>query len=211
MEKSSDEKMRIVLKNFDAVRNQKNALESKCKALEEENNRLKTELAQQKALYKNMLDRFTGNNSENLEVKYKALNESFNRLNNERSRIIKENKTMKRAIDSARGMICDIHNRMDDLCESAGIEYYISDVPNQAKQDDDASNKKESQNQKFIKYVRTMIDIYKTTGALTGISKVANGLKVSKITKIQFFKYGFHEDDLTDEKILKAYEEIKKK
>lgn len=205
MENSKEKELRIVLKNYDALKEQKNALEK-------ENEELKKQLVQQKALYKNMLDRFADKGSANWEFKYNSLKDSYKKLSDNYSRAVNDFKHTKRILDSFRGVICDAHNKLDDLCERIGVNFRITTglIPNQFKEEvslvkDDASN------HKFVKYIRTMVEIYNDIGKLNGISKMASEFNVTAITKVQFFKYGLHEKDLTDEKILKVYEEIKKR
>lgn len=217
MEKSNEEQLRIVLKNFDAVKAQKDALEK-------ENAALKKELAQQKVLYKNMLNRFSGVHFEDWERKYKQLNERHAEKMKKLSQALDENNKMKNTIDSVRGAICNAHNRLDRLCQTIGVEYHVKEIPNQEetlafrgehqpleKNEKPLVTRNEFQNQQFIKYVRTMVDIYEKTGELTGIAKVAGNFQVSTMTKVQFFKYRLDEKPLTDERIIEVYKEIKKK
>lgn len=203
MENSKEKELRIVLKNYDALKEQKNALEK-------ENEELKKQLVQQKALYKNMLDRFADKGSANWEFKYNSLKDGYKKLNDKYSRAVHEFKNTKRILDSFRGIICDSHNKLDDLCERIGVDFHITEIPNQMVEEVPLV-KNDSQQQKFVKYIRTMVEIYNDTGKLNGISKMASEFNVTAITKVQFFKYGLHEKDLTDEKILKVYEEIKKR
>lgn len=203
MDVSKEKELRIVLKNYDALKEQKNALEK-------ENEELKKQLVQQKALYKNMLDRFADKGSANWEFKYNSLKDGYKKLNDKYSRAVHEFKNTKRILDSFRGIICDSHNKLDDLCERIGVDFHITEIPNQMAEDVPLV-KNDSQQQKFVKYIRTMVEIYNDTGKLNGISKMASEFNVTAITKVQFFKYGLHEKDLTDEKILKVYEEIKKR
>lgn len=203
MDVSKEKELRIVLKNYDALKEQKNALEK-------ENEELKKQLVQQKSLYKNMLDRFTDKGSANWEFKYNSLKDSYKKLGDKYSRAVHEFKNTKRILDSFRGIICDSHNKLDDLCERIGVDFHITEIPNQMVEEVPLV-KNDSQQQKFVKYIRTMVEIYNDTGKLNGISKMASEFNVTAITKVQFFKYGLHEKDLTDEKILKVYEEIKKR
>lgn len=203
MEESKEKELRIVLKNYDTLKAQKSALEK-------ENEELKRQLAQQKALYKNMLDRFTDKGSANWEMKYNALKDGYKKLSDKYSRAVCDFKNTKRALDSFRGAICDARNKLDDLCERIGVDFHITEIPNQMTEEVSLVQN-DSQNQKFVNYIRTMVEIYNDTGTLSGISKMASEFKVTAITKVQFFKYGLHEKDLTDEKILKVYEEIKKR
>lgn len=203
MDVSKEKELRIVLKNYDALKEQKNALEK-------ENEELKKQLVQQKALYKNMLDRFADKGSANWEFKYNSLKDGYKKLNDKYSRAVHEFKNTKRILDSFRGIICDSHNKLDDLCERIGVDFHITEIPNQMAEEVPLV-KNDSQQQKFVKYIRTMVEIYNDTGKLNGISKMASEFNVTAITKVQFFKYGLHEKDLTDEKILKVYEEIKKR
>lgn len=216
MEKSKEEQLRVVLKNYDAVKEEKDALEK-------ENAALKKELAQQKTLYKNMLDMYSGKHMEDWERRYKLLNDRHAEKMKKLSETIDENNRIKNMVDSVRGTICNAHNRLDKLCLSIGVEYDIKTMPNQEgtlvfrdeQQTLEKGNKpfdiKEFQNQQFIKYIRAIADTYDKTRTLNGIGTMARKLKVSSISKIQFFELGLHEKPLTDEKILKAYAVVKKK
>lgn len=215
MEKSKEEQLRIVLKNYDVVREEK-------AALEKENAALKKELAQQKTLYKNMLDMYSGRHVEDWERRYKQLNDRHAEKMKKLSETIDENNRIKNMVDSVRGAICNAHNRLDHLCLSIGVEYNIKAVPNQEgtldfrgdcqplEKSEQPSDLNEFQNQQFIKYIRTMADTYDKARSLNGIGTMARKLKVSSISKIQFFEFGLHEKPLTDEKILKVYAAIKK-
>jgi len=212
MERTKEQELNIVLKNYDAVKAERDALKK-------ENDGLKAELAQQKALYKNMLDHFNTNQSKDWESKYRELNGRYNKINGERSKIIYENRKMRQMIDSVRGTFCNAHNRLEALCvemnvSNRGEDSLSQGVEEQQKQVEAAINAgtlKQFQQQQFIKYVREMVAIYKSSGGLGGIAMNAGKYGVTALTKIQFFKYDLHEEPLTDERILDVYKEIKRK
>lgn len=213
MEKTKEEQFRIVLSNFDVVREQKNTLDKKCKVLEEENERLKTELAQQKAVYKNMLDRYSGKEAKDLGLKYQELKSSYKEMMDDRSRVIQDNKRMRGTLDSIRGLICGAHNKLDDLCQSIGIEYHVKKIgmPTEETLSKVELDIKKHQGDQFIKYIRTIVDTYHKTGGLSNISLLARKFGVTNITKIQFFQYALHKEPLTDAEILEVYENVKRK
>ena len=214
MERTKEEELNIVLKNFDKVKAERDRYQK-------ENEDLKKELAQQKALYKNMLDRFSGNHVEDWEHKYRDLSARYKQKMDDRSRVMNENQKMKNMIDSIRGVFCNAHNRLDSLCEELSISHRGEVCLNQGTEEKPkevvtapvqvATTLKEFQQQQFIKYVREMVSIYKKTGGLGGIALNANKYGVTGLSKIQFFKFDLHEEPLTDERILQVYDRIKKK
>lgn len=92
IESKNEQQLRVVLQNYDAKR-------VECENLEKENARLKQELAQQKVLYRNMLNRYVGKGLEKegskdwkekydkLREKYDKKNEKFQLLANENSKV----------------------------------------------------------------------------------------------------------------------------
>ncbi len=215
MERAKEEQqLDIILKNYDAKKEE-------CDRLQKENEELKNELSQQKTLYKNMLDRFSGTHVEDWERKYKELSARYKEKMDDRSRVINENTKMKNMLDSIRGVFCSTHNRLDSICDELSISHRGEDCLNQGGEEtkaivvtpvqERATRLKEFQRQKFIEYVREMTSIYKQTGELRGIALNANKHGVTGLTKIQFFKFGLHEEPLTDERILQVYDSIKKK
>lgn len=70
----------------------------------------------------------------------------------------------------------------------------------------------DKQTQNFIAYVRKIVDIFRKTGTLRGISVFAAQAGVTCISKEKFFLYGLDkEGDLTDEEIVELYEAVKKR
>lgn len=92
IESENERQLRVVLQNYDAKR-------VECENLEKENARLKQELAQQKVLYRNMLNRYVGKGLEKegnkdwkekydkLREKYETKNEKYQLLANENSKV----------------------------------------------------------------------------------------------------------------------------
>lgn len=70
----------------------------------------------------------------------------------------------------------------------------------------------DKQTQNFIAYVRKIVDIFRKTGTLRGISVFAVQAGVTSISKEKFFLYGLDkEGELTDEEIVELYENVKKR
>lgn len=64
----------------------------------------------------------------------------------------------------------------------------------------------------FIRYIRELVDFYKKTKTLNGISVTATKYGIRSITKVQFFEFGLQQDEpLTDERILEVYEKVKQR
>lgn len=194
-ELSREEQLKVVLKNFDNVQAELNSLKK-------ENAQLKEEISQKEILYKNMLDRFNGKktDSDDWEHKYKVLKNEY-RMRGERYTALqnKYNK-MKSVLDSVRGSVCGAYNKIDDFCTELGISKKASvDVNDVAKE-----LAYDSQEKKFISYVRDMTASFRLTGTLTGISKIAMRYGVTSLTKEKFFMFGLDKADVTDEQILEV-------
>lgn len=212
MEKSKEEQLNIVLKNYDVVREQRNILEKQNKELAKENEELKGKLAQQQVLYKNMLDRYSDKHTEDWERKYNDLSARHKEKMDKYSQVVNENLRIKNILDSVRGVVCGAHNKLDELCLAVGVELNVPTTPKQEElvlTREDSFSIKEYQNKQFIKYIRSLADKYHKEGNLNGIGVLARQLKVSAVTKIQFFQYNLQDTPLTDERILKVYKAIK--
>lgn len=216
MERTKEDELNIVLKNYDKLKAERDRYQK-------ENEDLKKELAQQKIIYKNMLDRFSGKHSQDWESQYKRLKGTFNKINGERSVIAGENRKMKQMLDSIRGVFCNAHNRLDSLCEELSISHRGEDSLSQYDEKPkplssvtsalirQPQSQKELQQAQFVRYIRNVVTIYKNTGTLNGISTLAQTYGVTTITKVKFFQYGLDKEPLTDERILEVYQIIKKK
>lgn len=234
MERTKEEELRIVLKNYDKVKAERDALRK-------ENEELKAKLAQQEILYKNMLMTYSERpeimpkkwNGEKIRTKFTDLNAKYGKLKEvfkkqqahieikaeKINKLADENIKMKNMLDSLRGAICGAHNKADSFCDSLGISNRADDCLNQvgeevkslASAQECPNDLKTFQQQKFIKYIRDMVVIYRNTGTLSGIATLAQGYGVAALTKVKFFQYHLDDVGLTDEKILAVYEEIKKR
>lgn len=185
-------------------------------AIKKENDELKAKLAQSEAAYKNMLDRYKINKDIDWKKRFQELKAKYDKILFERNKLIHEDAVIRHTIDSLRGSICNIHNKLADLVEDVGssskspIQRIISPTqlvtPLQP-----AKTRAKMQEEQFIKYVREMASIFKKTGTLGGISQLAHKYGVSALAKIQFFQLGLQNEPLTDEVILEAYKHAKKK
>lgn len=216
-QKTKEEELNIVLKNYDKVREERNTLQKQIAAL-------KSELDQQKTLYRNMLDRYAGKQQQDWEARYKELKKRYDEKNNDRSRIMNDNARMRVMIDSVRGTLCNAHNIVDNLCEKLSISNHVSADPTILTRPIEVEQPKPApieveppmniakfQQQQFIKYIREMAKTLKSTGTLKGIARLAQEYAVTSITKVKFFQYHLDDDNLTDEKILDVYERLKRK
>lgn len=213
-QRTKEEELRIVLKNYDKVRDERDALQK-------ENDALKAELSQQKTLYKNMLDRYQGKGVEDWEYKYKELQRRHDEKMRDHSKILNDNMRMRSMIDAVRGTLRNAHHGVNVLCEKLLIPSEITTMASVPQQEEEPvvvnpmytmpMSMARFQQQQFIKYIREMAKTLKSTGTLKGIARLAQEYSVTAITKVKFFQYHLDDDNLTDERILAVYEKIKKK
>lgn len=199
-----DLQVKTILQNFDKK-------QAECDALRKENAKLEEEIKQKEILYKNMLDRFNGkkSDSENWEHKYKVLKNEYKMRGEKYTNLLNKYNKMKSVLDSVRGAICGAYNKIDDFCTEIGIAKSSSLDTSEGKPIDELPY--DSQEKKFICYVRDMIASFRLTGTLTGISKIALRYGVTSLTKEKFFMFGLDKADVTDDQILEVYKKIKKK
>lgn len=199
-----DLQVKTILQNFDKK-------QAECDALRKENAKLEEEIKQKEILYKNMLDRFNGkkSDSENWEHKYKVLKNEYKMRGEKYTNLLNKYNKMKSVLDSVRGAICGAYNKIDDFCTEIGIAKSASLDNSEDKPIDELPY--DSQEKKFISYVRDMIASFRLTGTLTGISKIALRYGVTSLTKEKFFMFGLDKADVTDDQILEVYKKIKKK
>lgn len=201
-ELSREEQLKVVLKNFDNVQAELNSLKK-------ENALLKEEISQKEILYKNMLDRFKGKktDSDDWEHKYKVLKNEYKMRGERYTTLQNKYNKMKSVLDSVRGSVCGAYNKIDDFCTELGISKKasvdVNDVAEELAYD--------SQEKKFISYVRDMTASFRLTGTLTGISKIAMRYGVTSLTKEKFFMFGLDKPDVSDEQIIEVYKKIKKR
>ena len=233
-QRTKEEELNIVLKNYDKVKVERDILKK-------ENEDLKSKLDKQETLYKNMLSTYSERkeilpkkwNGEKIRAKFDNLNNRYVNLqaayNNQQKYIegkaaklkllADENIKLKNMLDSLRGALCSAYTRADEFCDSMSISKRGEDCLNQGSDEkiDIAHSQHppvsvaEYQQQQFIKYIRDVIDVYKKTGTLNGIAKLAQKYAVSAITKVKFFQYRLDEEPLSDKEILEVYERLKKK
>jgi len=234
MERTKEEELNIVLKNYDKVKAERDTLKK-------ENEDLKSKLDKQETLYKNMLATYSERkeilpkkwNGEKIRAKFDNLNNRYEKLqaafNNSQeyikekavklNRLADENIKLKNMLDSLRGALCSAYTRADEFCDCMNISKRGEDCLNQGSDEkivitrsqQAPVNVAEYQKQQFIKYIRDVIDVYKKTGTLNGIAKLAQEYAVSAITKVKFFQYRLDEEPLSDKEILEVYERLKKK
>lgn len=199
-----EEQLKIVLKNFDNVQTELNSLKK-------ENAQLKEEINQKEILYKNMLDRFNGkkSDSDDWEHKYKVLKNEYKMRGEKYTNLQNKYNKMKSVLDSVRGAVCGAYNKIDDFCTEIGIARSVSLGNSEDKPIDEFPY--DSQEKKFISYVRDMTASFRLTGTLTGISKIALRYGVTSLTKEKFFMFGLDKADVSDEQIIEVYKKIKKK
>lgn len=212
-QRTKEEELRIVLKNYDKVRDERDALQK-------ENDALRAELSQQKTLYRNMLDRYQGKGMEDWAAKYKELKKRYDEKMADRSKILNNDMRMRTIIDAVRGTLRNAYHGVDTLCEKLLIPSEIPAMASAPQQQEPVVvnpmytmpiSMARFQQQQFIKYIREMAKTLKSTGTLKGIARLAQEYSVTAITKVKFFQYHLDDDNLTDERILAVYEKIKKK
>lgn len=199
-----DLQVKTILQNFDKK-------QAECDALRKENAKLEEEIKQKEILYKNMLDRFNGkkSDSENWEHKYKVLKNEYKMRGEKYTNLLNKYNKMKSVLDSVRGAICGAYNKIDDFCTEIGIAKSASLDNSEDKPIDELPY--DSQEKKFICYVKDLTASFRLTGTLTGISKIALRYGVTSLTKEKFFMFGLDKADVTDNQILEVYKKIKKK
>lgn len=207
IESENERQLRVVLKNYDAKR-------VECENLEKENARLKQELAQQKVLYRNMLNRYVGKGLEkegnkDWKEKYDKLREKYDTKNEKYQLLANENSKVRQLLYSLRGALCSAYTKADDCCLAIGISHDAGVEPPKKEEPVKKISVKEDC---FIRYIRELVDFYKKTKTLNGISVTAAKYGIRSITKVQFFEFGLQQDEpLTDERILEIYEKVKQR
>ena len=233
-QRTKEEELNIVLKNYDKLKAERDSLKK-------ENEDLKSKLTQQETLYKNMLTTYSERkeilpkkwNGEKIRAKFDNLNTRYEKLQAVYSKqqeyielkavklktFADENIKLRNMIDSLRGALCSAYTKADMFCNDLNVSKRGEDCLNQ-EFDGNAvvSNPQkmpvsvvEYQQQQFIKYIRDVVDIYKKTGTLNGIARLAQKYSVSAITKVKFFQYRLDDEPLSDKEILEVYDLLKKK
>ena len=197
IESENERQLRVVLQNYDAKR-------VECENLEKENARLKQELAQQKVLYRNMLNRYVGKGlekegSKDWKEKYDKLREKYDTKNEKYQTLANENSKVRQLLYSLRGALCSAFTKADDCCLAIGISHDAGVEPPKKQEQAKKFSVKEDC---FIRYIRELVDFYKKTKTLNGISVTAAKYGIRSIKQ---------DEPLTDERILEVYEQIEQR
>lgn len=201
---------RIILRNYDKVVAERDELKK-------ENERLNMLVEQKDVLYRNMLERMEAKNKQSaIEGEYKHLKIQYDKLNEEYEKL----KGARYSVEVVR-QVCGTLKAYSKRLREAGMNIdAIEDLFDS--RTEEASDKDEptkdcrivydKQTQNFIAYVRKIVDIFRKTGTLRGISVFAAQAGVTSISKEKFFLYGLDkEGELTDEEIVELYENVKKR
>lgn len=208
-----EEQVRIIAKNYDRKSTECEVLRQENDKLKKENEVLQKTIEQKDILYKNMITTF--------KEKKDAGTEAYRQLQEERELFSQRLKAREKELNKARGMVvvardslCKAHKKLDEFC--VALKYKSVPLPQaeEVKEENPAPEEVSAEEKKkaaFIEYIRQLISFYKATDSLTGISIMARKLKVTHLTKEQFFKFGFNQDQekITDEYILDVYSKIK--
>lgn len=196
---------RIILRNYDKVVAERDELKK-------ENERLNMLVEQKDVLYRNMLERMEKKNKPSaIESEYKHLKIQYDKLNEENEKL----KGARYTVEVVK-QLCGSLKAYGNQLRKAGIN--ISDIEalfdSKVEVSEEMPGKVvyDKQTQNFIAYVRKIVDIFRKTGTLIGISVFAAQAGVTCISKEKFFLYGLDkEGDLTDEEIVELYEAVKKR
>lgn len=196
---------RIILRNYDKVAAERDELKK-------ENERLNMLVEQKDVLYRNMLERMEKKNKPSaIEGEYKHLKIQYDKLNEEYEKL----KGARYTVEVVKNL-CGLFRAYSKQLHKAGIN--ISDIEalfdSKVEVSEEMPGKVvyDKQTQNFIAYVRKIVDIFRKTGTLRGISVFAAQAGVTCISKEKFFLYGLDkEGDLTDEEIVELYEAVKKR
>ena len=200
---------RIILRNYDKVVAERDELKK-------ENERLNMLVEQKDVLYRNMLERMEAKNEQSaIEGEYKHLKKQYDNLNEEYEKL----KGARYSVEVVR-QVCGTLKAYSKRLREAGMNIdAIEDLFDS--RTEEASDKEptkdcrivyDKQTQNFIAYVRKIVDIFRKTGTLRGISVFAVQAGVTSISKEKFFLYGLDkEGELTDEEIVELYENVKKR
>lgn len=201
---------RIILRNYDKVAAERDELKK-------ENERLNMLVEQKDVLYRNMLERMEKKNKPSaIEGEYKHLKKQYDNLNEEYEKLKGARYTVE-VVKQLCGSLKAYGNQLrkaglnigaiEELFDSSAEEASNKDEPTK-----DCRIVYDKQTQNFIAYVRKIVDIFRKTGTLRGISVFAAQAGVTSISNEKFFLYGLDkEGELTDEEIVELYENVKKR
>lgn len=188
---------RIILRNYDKVVAERDELKK-------ENERLNMLVEQKDVLYRNMLERMEAKNK-HLKKQYDNLNQEYEKLKGARYTV----EVVKQLCGSLK--VYGNQLRKAGLNIGAIEELFDSSVEEPSKVGILGKCIYDNQTQNFIAYVREVIDQWRNTNSLRGISVLAAKYGVTALTKEKFFVYKLDKEDLDNASIAKVYELINKR
>lgn len=197
---------RIILRNYDKVVAERDELKK-------ENERLSMLVEQKDVLYRNMLERMEKKNKPSaIESEYKHLKIQYDKLNEEYEKL----KGARYTVEVVK-QLCGSLKAYGNQLRKAGLnigaieELFDSSAEEPSKVGILGKCIYDNQTQNFIAYVREVIDQWRNTNSLRGISVLAAKYGVTALTKEKFFVYKLDKEDLDNASIAKVYELIKKR
>ena len=197
---------RIILRNYDKVVAERDELKK-------ENERLNMLVEQKDVLYRNMLERMEAKNKQSaIEGEYKYLKKQYDNLNQEYEKL----KGARYTVEVVK-QLCGSLKAYGNQLRKAGLnigaieELFDSSAEEPSKVGILGKCIYDNQTQNFIAYVREVIDQWRNTNSLRGISVLAAKYGVTALTKEKFFVYKLDKEDLDNASIAKVYELIKKR
>ncbi len=197
---------RIILRNYDKVVAERDELKK-------ENERLNMLVEQKDVLYRNMLERMEAKNKQSaIEGEYKHLKKQYDNLNQEYEKL----KGARYTVEVVK-QLCGSLKAYGNQLRKAGLnigaieELFDSSAEEPSKVGILGKCIYDNQTQNFIAYVREVIDQWRNTNSLRGISVLAVKYGVTALTKEKFFVYKLDKEDLDNASIAKVYELIKKR
>ena len=197
---------RIILRNYDKVVAERDELKK-------ENERLNMLVEQKDVLYRNMLERMEAKNKPSaIESEYKHLKKQYDNLNQEYEKL----KGARYTVEVVK-QLCGSLKAYGNQLRKAGLnigaieELFDSSAEEPSKVGILGKCIYDNQTQNFIAYVREVIDQWRNTNSLRGISVLAAKYGVTALTKEKFFVYKLDKEDLDNASIAKVYELIKKR
>lgn len=197
---------RIILRNYDKVVAERDELKK-------ENERLNMLVEQKDVLYRNMLERMEKKNKPSaIEGEYKHLKIQYDKLNQEYEKL----KGARYTVEVVK-QLCGSLKAYGNQLRKAGLnigaieELFDSSAEEPSKVGILGKCIYDNQTQNFIAYVREVIDQWRNTNSLRGISVLAAKYGVTALTKEKFFVYKLDKEDLDNASIAKVYELIKKR
>lgn len=197
---------RIILRNYDKVVAERDELKK-------ENERLNMLVEQKDVLYRNMLERMEAKNKQSaIEGEYKHMKKQYDNLNQEYEKL----KGARYTVEVVK-QLCGSLKAYGNQLRKAGLnigaieELFDSSAEEPSKVGILGKCIYDNQTQNFIAYVREVIDQWRNTNSLRGISVLAAKYGVTALTKEKFFVYKLDREDLDNASIAKVYELIKKR